>query len=291
MEIHIQKGGQKQGPFSEAQIRSGVDAGEFAPDDLAWSTGKASWQPLSVLISLDVDQPPPLQGIAVSAQTPGYVQKEIAPSQQPIADEPKLPLTNPALDDNNRTDEEVLYKDPVTFKAPFASVRGKLVESPSVVIDKRRIKVGNDTYSLSGVTNVKIDFSIVPSYDAGFPSSRVVRALAWICGGFGILGIFADHTLLLFLIGALVSVYCAQRMSHTEQIQRTWVAKLMLGRSSQTDAILIATFHQHPSDEMAAWMINRGYVEHAPQTWREEFRDSRLRVQAIIDAVGLAIGT
>ena len=66
MEIHIQKDGQKHGPFSEAQIRSGLDAGQFAPDDLAWSTGKASWQPLSALMNLDVNQPPPLHTTAVT---------------------------------------------------------------------------------------------------------------------------------------------------------------------------------------------------------------------------------
>ena len=60
MDIYVQKDGQQRGPFPETKIREGIDAGEFAPADLAWTTGKASWQPLSALISLDVNQAPPV---------------------------------------------------------------------------------------------------------------------------------------------------------------------------------------------------------------------------------------
>ena len=60
MDIYVQKNGQQQGPFPETKIREGIDAGEFKPDDLAWTVGKASWQPLSALINLEVDQPPPI---------------------------------------------------------------------------------------------------------------------------------------------------------------------------------------------------------------------------------------
>ena len=59
MDIYVQKDGQQLGPFSEVKIRAGIDAGEFAPDDHAWTSGKASWQPISALISLDVNRPPP----------------------------------------------------------------------------------------------------------------------------------------------------------------------------------------------------------------------------------------
>lgn len=60
MDIYVQKDGQRLGPFPETKIRQGIDTGEFAPADLAWTTGKASWQPLSALINLDVNQPPPI---------------------------------------------------------------------------------------------------------------------------------------------------------------------------------------------------------------------------------------
>jgi hypothetical protein len=60
MDIYVQKDGQRLGAFPESRIRHGIDAGEFAPDDLAWTPGKASWQPLSALINLDVNQPPPI---------------------------------------------------------------------------------------------------------------------------------------------------------------------------------------------------------------------------------------
>lgn len=69
MDIYVQKDGQRRGPFSEAQIRSGFDSGEFAPADLAWANGKASWQPLSALINLDVNQSPPFDHPPSSSPT------------------------------------------------------------------------------------------------------------------------------------------------------------------------------------------------------------------------------
>jgi hypothetical protein len=59
--IFILSDGQQVGPFSEQRLREGIDDGEFFPDDLAWTTGKASWQPLSALINLDLSKPPPLR--------------------------------------------------------------------------------------------------------------------------------------------------------------------------------------------------------------------------------------
>ena len=59
MDIYVQKDGQQHGPYPESKIRRGIDAGEFDPADLAWTVGKASWQPLSVLINLDTTNPPP----------------------------------------------------------------------------------------------------------------------------------------------------------------------------------------------------------------------------------------
>ena len=60
MDIYVQKDGQRQGPYSEAQIRTGIDRGDLKPNDAAWMTGEASWQALSALINLDVNKTPPL---------------------------------------------------------------------------------------------------------------------------------------------------------------------------------------------------------------------------------------
>jgi hypothetical protein len=61
MQIYVQKNSEQTGPFEEAQIRAGIDSGEFKTDDLAWTTGKASWQPLSTLLTLDTSNPPPIE--------------------------------------------------------------------------------------------------------------------------------------------------------------------------------------------------------------------------------------
>ena len=60
MDIYVQKNGQQHGPIPETKVREGIDAGKYSPNDLAWTAGKASWQPLSVLIKLDVNLPPPI---------------------------------------------------------------------------------------------------------------------------------------------------------------------------------------------------------------------------------------
>ncbi len=47
MNILVAKNGSQLGPFSEADIRTKLASGEFAPTDFAWKEGMASWSPLS----------------------------------------------------------------------------------------------------------------------------------------------------------------------------------------------------------------------------------------------------
>ena len=84
MNIYVQKDGQKHGPFSETHIRRGIDAGEFNADDPAWTQGKASWQPLSALIGLDVTQPPPILASVAMTNIAGLRESSSAPP--PIVD-------------------------------------------------------------------------------------------------------------------------------------------------------------------------------------------------------------
>jgi hypothetical protein len=45
--IHVNRGTTSLGVFSEEEVRQGLSAGRFAPTDIGWREGMASWQPLS----------------------------------------------------------------------------------------------------------------------------------------------------------------------------------------------------------------------------------------------------
>jgi len=45
--IHVNRGAESLGVFSEEDVREGLRTGRFAPTDLGWREGMTSWQPLS----------------------------------------------------------------------------------------------------------------------------------------------------------------------------------------------------------------------------------------------------
>ncbi len=45
--IHVNRGATSLGVFSEEEIREGLRSGRFAPSDIGWREGMATWQPLS----------------------------------------------------------------------------------------------------------------------------------------------------------------------------------------------------------------------------------------------------
>jgi len=45
--IHVNRGATSLGVFSEEEVREGLNTGRFAPSDIGWREGMASWQPLS----------------------------------------------------------------------------------------------------------------------------------------------------------------------------------------------------------------------------------------------------
>jgi uncharacterized RDD family membrane protein YckC len=49
MEVWIGRGGERHGPYKEADVRQWLRSGQVSGDDLAWYDGLADWQPLSVL--------------------------------------------------------------------------------------------------------------------------------------------------------------------------------------------------------------------------------------------------
>jgi hypothetical protein len=45
--IHVNRGATSLGVFSEEEVREGLRTGRFAPTDIGWREGMATWQPLS----------------------------------------------------------------------------------------------------------------------------------------------------------------------------------------------------------------------------------------------------
>src|SRR5438034_4156036 len=45
--IHVNRGTTSLGVFSDQEVREGLSAGRFAPTDIGWREGMATWQPLS----------------------------------------------------------------------------------------------------------------------------------------------------------------------------------------------------------------------------------------------------
>jgi hypothetical protein len=60
--IHVNRGTTSLGVFSEQEVREGLSAGRFAPTDIGWREGMATWQPLS--------QFPEVGGVAAPAAPP-----------------------------------------------------------------------------------------------------------------------------------------------------------------------------------------------------------------------------
>jgi hypothetical protein len=70
--IHVNRGTTSLGVFSEQEIREGLSVGRFAPTDIGWREGMASWQPLSQFPEFGrVAAPaaPPIQPGAASTST------------------------------------------------------------------------------------------------------------------------------------------------------------------------------------------------------------------------------
>src|SRR2546430_14595378 len=66
--IHVNRGATSLGTFSEEEVREGLRTGRFAPTDIGWRKGMATWQPLSQFSELAAAAPvaPPPQTGATS---------------------------------------------------------------------------------------------------------------------------------------------------------------------------------------------------------------------------------
>jgi hypothetical protein len=79
--IHVNRGTTSLGVFSEQEIREGLSASRFAPTDIGWREGMATWQPLS--------QFPEFGGAAAPAVPP--VQPGAVPTSPTVAGRTGLP--------------------------------------------------------------------------------------------------------------------------------------------------------------------------------------------------------
>ena len=70
--IHGNRGATSLGVFSEEEVREGLRTGRFAPTDIGWREGMATWQPLSQFPELGAAAPavPPVQSDATATSTP-----------------------------------------------------------------------------------------------------------------------------------------------------------------------------------------------------------------------------
>ena len=73
--IHVNRGATSLGAFSEEQVREGLRTGRFAPTDIGWREGMATWQPLSQFPELGVTAPtaPPAQVGAAATLEPAPI--------------------------------------------------------------------------------------------------------------------------------------------------------------------------------------------------------------------------
>jgi len=79
--IHVNRGTTSLGVFSEQEVREGLTSGRFAPTDIGWREGMATWQPLSQFTEFG--------GAAAPAVPP--VQPGAAPTSTAVAGRTGLP--------------------------------------------------------------------------------------------------------------------------------------------------------------------------------------------------------
>src|SRR5207253_6618328 len=80
--IHVNRGATSLGVFSEEEVREGLATGRFAPTDLGWREGMASWQPLSQFpefAGAPGPAMPPVQAGAVPATGPAVAARSGLP--------------------------------------------------------------------------------------------------------------------------------------------------------------------------------------------------------------------
>jgi uncharacterized RDD family membrane protein YckC len=67
MQVHIDRNGQRFGPYDFETLRQYVSTGHVQPSDMAWTDGLPEWQPVSVLLGGSAVPPAPPPRLGTSA--------------------------------------------------------------------------------------------------------------------------------------------------------------------------------------------------------------------------------
>ncbi len=72
--LYLTRDGKKTGPFPQDQVIAMLNGGFVVPDDLCWHEGLTDWVPLSQVLGLATEGPPPVRGTtaAHSDRHPGF---------------------------------------------------------------------------------------------------------------------------------------------------------------------------------------------------------------------------
>ena len=89
MDIHITRKGEQHGPYSEANAREMLAAGQLLPTDLAWHAGADGWKPLSEILGAATQPPatPPPSPSPPGGGIPKRTMAGAAPAEEKPAEE------------------------------------------------------------------------------------------------------------------------------------------------------------------------------------------------------------
>ncbi len=87
MSIYILQGEERKGPFTEEELRSFIEQGLFAREDLAWKEGMEEWQPLGQ--TLDAEAP--------ESTDESHAEELVEPAPEPLPEEDTTELATARL--------------------------------------------------------------------------------------------------------------------------------------------------------------------------------------------------
>ena len=91
MDLYLFRDERQTGPYTEADARALVAAGEIERTCLAWQEGMAEWSPLDQV--LDLEAPPPAPAVPMGLPpVPSRTQPNPMPSRLPAAKQPSKPF-------------------------------------------------------------------------------------------------------------------------------------------------------------------------------------------------------
>jgi hypothetical protein len=289
MDIYVQKDGQQQGPFPESRIRQGIDGGEFDPADLAWTAGKAAWQPLSILIGLDVTQAPPIptngtDGNAGADVIVGFSSGSDDASKNTYRSAGSTASPRPVV-------ERILYEDGPSFQPDTFTLKHESVRSPHVLVTTKRIKINSDNYSLNGLTSAKVEcFTESTDGNKSFRQHKMLLRLAYVLFAVDIgASVNYSYFLLFLLLGVLLVVNYAWRAKDRSEVEKVATGYLLLEYHGNVSKLLVGACHV--GTEWRTWELKRcGKTDEQIARRQQDHILHSGRPEKIMEAIGIAIG-